>query len=294
MFSNLKFLAKKPARKTFILISGLSIISIFVILIMRIGAKNPSRVTGINQDNILGINQIKNEQKTLNNPLSPLPTSTTKASPAPSPKQQTQTPKPTPNQVIPTPESRSSNPINNSYTAKKNNFVPTFFLSLENQQPSNSSPVNLDFGSTAGDWQDMGIKIVIPAGFEVAESSKFPQDKQLGEGEATGITNGQSISIKFTILNQSDAKGYKARWLLKFTNQPYPDRSFFLDGDKNGGHTLIFDGPVPMPLSSPAQVKLKIYADVITNPQTSGTFEWKVEYIFADGVSETKKEVEIK
>jgi len=180
------------------------------------------------------------------------------------------------------------------YTATKQNFLPIFSVSLANSTSSIPSEVNIEYGSNTGDWLGMGIKIVIPSGWEITAGTQLGQDLKIGEGVISAKLVGELSSSRFVVYNQINTEGHKAKWLFKFDNETYGERVFFADGDKNQGHLLFLDGAVGIPLSSPVSGRLTIFSSIITNPSLSGIFEWKIQYLFADGILESKKEVAIR
>lgn len=280
MLSSLKLLITKKLKMILILLFAL-IISTLIILSFgkKIKSNNPD------QNNIQGVSDSQN--------IPPQNSPTANPQPKFTPILPTQTSQPSPTSQ-PLQNQETTNYTTPSFTASKTDFSPTFSLSLDSYQPSVASNVNLDFGSTSGDWYGLGFKILVPSGWEIAKGSALAQNTLVGEGTASGTENGQEILINFTLHNQSDTARHKSRWLIKFTNKKWQEKVFFVDGNKDTGHFLIFDGPVPLSLSSPVSVKIKIISNVISNPPSSGVFEWKIEYLFADGSLESKKDIEIK
>lgn len=219
-------------------------------------------------------------------------TSQTQPSPTGSPRINT-TSSNTPQAIINPTNSQSPTEPSQSITASKANFEPEFSVSLANPQASTHSDINLEYGSSNGNWYGLGIKTSIPAGFDVAVANQIGQNAIVGQGEVIGKLNGQDSTSKFTVYNQTDTAGHKARWLMKFENKVYGEKSLLVDGNITSGHIMILDEPIGLELISPVSIKFTIVQNVVTNPQSPGVFEWKVEYLFSDGVLEVKKETTI-
>jgi len=279
----LKFSFNKKSKKLLLLYVLVILVIIFLISITLQAGKN-----------LFNLKRNQNNSKTTQDQQHALQTPKTNKQQA-LPTQQilpnpltTTTPIPTPSVTL---QNNNTTPI---FTASKQNFSPNFSVSVNSPIPSAASEVNLEYGSNNGDWLGMGIKIVIPPGWEITAGTQLGQNMKIGEGVISAKLAGEPSSSRFVVYNQVNTEGHKAKWLFKFDNETYGERTFFVDGDKDHGHLLFLDGTVGLPFSSPVSGKLTIFSNIITNPPSPDIYEWKIQYLFADGILEVKKEVNIR